>query len=104
MTNLKELSQMELLAHTKRAVQIERDAMLSVLEHFREIRRRSVHIELGYSSLHEFAVVELKYSDGAAYRRIKSMELCDEVPIAKEALLKDVQGTSKRECENILHP
>ncbi|MEW6055390.1 MAG: HNH endonuclease [Bdellovibrionota bacterium] len=129
---LPELTNNELLLATKRSVEHEREAMIAVLEHLNEIKKRKVHLELGYSSLHEFCVNELKYSDGAAYRRISALHLIGELPQAKgalengvlslsnaatlqthfkksqmqinakEALLTAVQGKSKRECEKIL--
>lgn len=80
------LSDSELVAETKRCVAREREATLAVIERVREIQRRLLHLEIGYSSLHEFCVVELGYSDGAAYRRIHAMELCEELPQARESI------------------
>ena len=70
MSEWRAFSDRELVADTKKCVEREREATLAVLERLREIRRRQLHLEIGYSSLHEFCVVELGYSDGAAYRRI----------------------------------
>lgn len=79
-------SDAELVADTKRAVSDERQAMLAVLDRLREIHSRSVHLQMAFSSLHEFCVVELKYSDGAAHRRIHGMWLSTDLPKAKEAI------------------
>src|SRR4051812_39131698 len=79
-------SNAELVEDTKRSVKAERRATLAVIERLEEIVRRKLHLSIGYGSLHEFCVVELKYSDGAAYRRIQAMRLCEELPQAREAL------------------
>src|SRR5579871_4342818 len=86
MMNLRELSDYELVEHTKDCVLKERRATLLVLDRLREVVRRGVHLSMGYGSLHEFCTGELGYSDGAAHRRIQAMRLCDELPDAKEAI------------------
>ena len=85
MKNLNLLSHSELLTKTKSLVEEERRLGLEVLYHLREIERRKIHLER-YSSLHEFAVKELRYSDGAAYRRIQAMRLLHDLPEAGAAL------------------
>ena len=42
---------------------------------------------MGYPSLHVFAVKKLKYSSGAAHRRIKAMHFVREMPELKQELL-----------------
>ncbi len=64
----------------------ERVLSLEVLQHLREIERRSLYAERGYPSLFEYAVQELKYSQGAAHRRIASMRLLKEIPEMQEKL------------------
>ena len=80
------LSNVDLISKTKQAVEKERHATLAVLDHLRECERRLLHLELGFSSLHEFCVTTLKYSDGAAHRRIQSMRLCQALPAARKAV------------------
>src|SRR5436190_23256062 len=58
----------------------ERRITTEVLHYFREAERRMLYAEAGYSSLHEFAVKELKYSGSAADRRIKAMRMIREIP------------------------
>src|ERR1700733_10095456 len=86
MENLKSLSNENLLSLIASKVQKERDLTLEVIELLREIKIRRLHLSRGYSSLHEFCVKELKYSDGAAYRRIKAMDLVVENPKTVEAI------------------
>lgn len=65
---------------TQALVKSEREVTLQVLQHLREVERRSLFATLSYSSLFEYAVKELKYSESAALRRISSMRLLRELP------------------------
>ena len=80
------LSKIELLSSLKLAVVREREATSTVLEHLGEIERRRLFAEAGYSSLHEFVVSELKYSDAGAARRIGAMRLSVQLPEVKHAI------------------
>ena len=50
------------------------------LRHLAEIDSRKLFFKQGFFSLFDYAVRELGYSEGAAYRRIKAMKLCRELP------------------------
>ena len=54
--------------------------------HLREINSRKLYFEMGFSSLFDYAVRELGYSEGAAYRRIKAMKLCQDLPETENQL------------------
>ena len=75
-----QLSNKELLSHTKLLVQKERNIHIQVLRHLAEIDSRKLFFKQGFSSLFDYAVRELGYSEGAAYRRIKAMKLCCALP------------------------
>jgi hypothetical protein len=90
--NLRNFSDVELLASLKKEVQEERQKMTSVLEHLREVDRRKLYAESKYSSLWEFCVKELKYSSGSAGRRVRAMRLLRELPALKEDLLDGKQN------------
>ena len=77
---IKQLSNKELLSHTKLLVQKERNIHIQVLRHLAEIDSRKLFFKQGFFSLFDYAVRELGYSEGAAYRRIKAMKLCRELP------------------------
>ena len=77
---IKQLSNKELLSQTKLLVQKERDIHIQVLRHLAEIDFRKLFFRQGFFSLFDYAVRELGYSEGAAYRRIKAMKLCRELP------------------------
>ena len=75
-----------LLAHTRSLVLHEQALQLAVLDHLREIHARHLHLRLGFSSLFDYAVRELGYSEGAAWRRIKAMRLCSDTAGSRERL------------------
>ena len=85
-SEVKKLSNRQLLFQTKFLVQKERNLHIQVLHHLEEIDSRKLYLEQGFSSLFDYAVKELGYSEGAAYRRIKTMKLCREVPDTESRL------------------
>lgn len=78
---LDELIDEELLTETEKLVMDERRLLLDVLQHLREIQKRKLFSEIGYTSLHDYAVRHLKYSDDQAARRIAAMRLLTELPV-----------------------
>ena len=87
-TNLKKLSNDQLLSQTKNLVQKERQINILVLQHLQEIECRKLYLKRSFSSLFEYAVKELGYSESSAYRRIKAMKLCKELPETKLKMAK----------------
>ena len=83
---LKHIADDKLLSEIKRLVNEERDIQIEVIHHLAEINARRLHEARGYSSLHEYAVRGLGYSDGAAQRRIKTMRLCADLPEVEELI------------------
>mgnify|MGYP001561256182 CR=1 FL=1 len=84
--SISQLSNAELWNQTAQlAIEIRNKEVL-FLDHLREIERRELHKLRGYGSLHEYLVDELKYSDGSAHRRIKSMQLVRDLPEVKRKL------------------
>ena len=77
---IKQLSNKELLLQTKLLVQKERSIHIQILRHLAEIDSRKLFFKQGFFSLFDYAVRELGYSEGAAYRRIKAMKLCRDLP------------------------
>ena len=82
-SDIKQLSNQQLLSQTKLLVQKERNTHIQVLHHLDEIDSRKLYLEQGFSSLFDYAVKELDYSEGAAYRRIKAMKLCRDLPVTE---------------------
>ncbi len=85
-SSLSELPDQVLLAHTRSLVLHEQALQLAVLDHLREIHARHLHLRLGFSSLFDYAVRELGYSEGAAWRRTKAMRLCSDTAGTRERL------------------
>jgi len=67
-----------LLERTRMLARHEQALQLSVLDHLREIEARRLYLRLGYSSLFDYTVRELHYTEASAWRRIKAMRLCRE--------------------------
>ena len=86
MNHLKTLPDSELLSQTRSLAAEERRLGVEILHRLREIESRQLHVKEGYTSLHEFAVQALSYSDGAAHRRIQAMRLLRNLPEAEASL------------------
>lgn len=77
---LAQLTDRELLARTKDIVKQEREILIDVIQHLREIDERRLYSDLKYKSLFEYAVRELGYSEDQAWRRINAMRMTKAVP------------------------
>ena len=80
------LSDRELLRQTSTLVHHERHLQGAIIDHLAEIEARRLFLERGCSSLFDYAVRELGYSDAAAGRRIGAVRLCADQPGARERL------------------
>ena len=85
-TTVSALSDDRLLERTKELSGIEHHLEVVVIDHLREIQKRRLYLRRGFSSLFDYAVRELGYSDAAAWRRIKAMRLCTDVDGVRERL------------------
>ena len=80
------LSDRELLRETSNLVRHERHLQGAIIDHLAEIEARGLYLQRGFSSLFDYAVRELGYSDAAAARRIGAMRLCADQADAREGL------------------
>ena len=71
-----ELGDQQLLDQTRRLAANQRCIDVHILDHLDEIDRRGLALRRGFSSLFDYAVRELRFSDAAAQRRIQAMRLC----------------------------
>ena len=78
--NLSHIQDADLLTQIKNFVQAERDVLVKIIHHLREVERRRLFSDLGYKSLFDYAVGELRYSEGQAGRRIQAMRLLRDLP------------------------
>jgi hypothetical protein len=58
----------------------EKQLLTKVLHHLREFDRRRLFSAMGYTSLFDYAVRKLGYSEDQAYRRIAAMRLMKDMP------------------------
>ncbi len=84
--NLSQLADQSLHHQLKNFVQQERALLTQVLEHLQEVERRRLYSDFKRSSLFDYAVSELGYSEDQAHRRIQAMRLMKELPEIKERL------------------
>ena len=80
------LSDRELLCQTSTLVHHERHLQGVIIDHLAEIEARRLFLQRGCSSLFDYAVRELGYSDAAAGRRIGAVRLCADQHDARERL------------------
>lgn len=78
--NLTHLTDTTLLNDTQFLVKKENKITTKILHHLKEIERRRLFADLGYSSLFAYATKELGYSESAAYRRIQGARLLKDLP------------------------
>ncbi|PIR23589.1 MAG: hypothetical protein COV44_01965 [Deltaproteobacteria bacterium CG11_big_fil_rev_8_21_14_0_20_45_16] len=88
MIRLQKLKDDELLGHIQNISASERKIYADIIEALEEIERRKLYLARGYSSLFSFCTEFLKYSEGAAQRRIASMRLVKILPPAEKSIVK----------------
>ena len=71
-----ELGDQQLLEQTRRLAANQRCLDVHIVDHLHEIDRRGLALRRGFSSLFDYAVRELRFTDAAAQRRIQAMRLC----------------------------
>ena len=62
----------QLLDQTKRLAANQRCLEVHILDHLDEIDRRGLALRRGFSSVFDYAVRELRFTDAAAQRRIQN--------------------------------
>jgi hypothetical protein len=90
--NLQFKTDQELLSTLKLQVGNERKLLMEILYSLQEVDARSLHLAMGYPDLYTFAMKELGYSSGSAYRRISAMRLLKSVPEAAPKLASGELG------------
>lgn len=83
---MKELSDKVLLEETAALVKVERQTTAKVLEYLSEIDLRRLWLKEGYSSLFDFCVRYLNYSENEAGRRIQATRCVEKVEAVKPLL------------------
>jgi len=83
---ISDLNSTELLNTVKTLVSEERRITVALIDHLREVERRMLYADIGYSNLFEFCTQYLGLSEGSAQRRISAMRLTRDVPEARASL------------------
>jgi hypothetical protein len=78
--NLKHLTDRALIEDTKVLVLKEREVLVKLLHHLKEIDNRKLYSDLGFSSLFVYMTKGLGYSESAAGRRIQAARLLKSHP------------------------
>ena len=86
--SLKSLTDAELISRLCQLSKNERVLTVAVLDHLIELDDRRLYLEAGYSSLFDFCRRRLRYSEGAAQRRIVAARCIKDKPELKELLLE----------------
>jgi len=80
-----------LCQETYQVVGQEKKATLEVLRYLRKVESEKVYLKLGYSSLFDFCTSYLKYSEGAAQRRIQATRLLNDLGKSDSKRVKAVE-------------
>ncbi|OFZ26633.1 MAG: hypothetical protein A2381_16705 [Bdellovibrionales bacterium RIFOXYB1_FULL_37_110] len=81
--SIQNYSDQELLLKTKNLIREEQKLLSVILSHLEVIERRRLYCDLGYSSLFDYCLKELRYSEQQAWRRINSMRVIKKLPELK---------------------
>ena len=104
------LGDQQLLEQTRRLAANQRGLEVHILDHLDEIDRRGLALRRGFSSLFDYAVRELRFTDAAAQRRIQTMRLCrrhgwvramlhsGELSVTSAAQFETAFGAAERQC------
>lgn len=66
----------------------EKEILAEMLEHLRQIYAHKFYLRLGHTSLFQYLVKELGYSEGSAQRRVQALRLSEKHPTLKSSLDK----------------
>jgi len=86
MDDLSVVEDNKLLINLKNLVEKERRVTALILAHLDEVQRRRLYAQEGCGSLFDYCVRVLKYTEGAAARRISAMKLIRTVPETEKAI------------------
>lgn len=78
--DLKQKNNELLVSDLKSLITQERRTLIEIIDHLREVERRKLYLQKGYSSLFSWMTEFLGYSEGAAQRRIQAMRLVQDLP------------------------
>lgn len=80
--DLKHLTDKQLILDLQNLIKSERELLIKILYHLKEVEKRKLYSDYNCSSLFDYACKELKYSADQACRRIQAMRVLKEIPEA----------------------
>ncbi|MBN8542036.1 MAG: HNH endonuclease [Deltaproteobacteria bacterium] len=86
------LSNDNLITSVRLLVKEERRITREILDHINEVARRRLYADLGFSSIFDWLVKDLSYSESAAYRRMQAARVLLAVPEAAGKLESGALG------------
>ncbi len=109
---LRKLSSLELRDQTDLVARKEHDYTVQLIAHLAEVSRRSLHNQLGYSSLHDYCVECLGLTAGCVWLRVQVSNASLRYPLVLEALAerrislstagKLVRHLTEENCERLV--
>ena len=109
---LRKLSSLELRDQTDLVARKEHDYTVQLIAHLAEVSRRSLHKQLGYSSLHAYGVECLGLTAGCVWLRVQVSNASLRYPLVLEALAerrislstagKLVRHLTEENCERLV--
>jgi len=101
--NLAELSDRELIVQLEKLVAQEKETTTDIVRHLSEVEVRKLYLELGYSSLFDYATRGLGYGESSALRRIKVARAGSKVPEIFNYLAEEkVSLSALHACSGVL--
>ena len=88
------LSNDNLIAAVRSLAKEERRITREILDHINEVSKRRLYADLGFSSIFDWLVKDLGYSESAAYRRMQAARILHAVPEAADKLESGALGLS----------
>jgi hypothetical protein len=86
-TQIKDLSNQDLILRLGRLFEQERKLSHLILLYLREVKARRLYADYGFPSLFEMLVHDFRLSESAAYQRLKAVELLEDVPQVEQSLV-----------------
>ena len=86
--NIKEISNEDLTNRLTKLVQTERKITHLILECINEIEIRKIHLKQGYSSMFDYLIRKVGYTQASAQRRIDGARLLRQIPEMSESIEK----------------
>jgi hypothetical protein len=92
---VEKLTNLELELRLKDLASKERKLLHVILEHIKEFENRKLYLARAYSSVFEYLVKELGYSNSAAMRRIEAARLLRDVPVVAQKIQEGTLNLSQ---------